>query len=77
MNGHSSSFHLQLLQIVLLLTFIYVSFDGMYYFSNQEKKLFPFGKMEMAKRDVLQKGSGARVLVWLLYSLVLQLRANQ
>lgn len=30
-NGHLSSFHLQLLQIALLLIFMYVSFDGMYY----------------------------------------------
>ena len=43
-NGQLSGFHEQLLQIMLLLTFMYVSFDGIYYFYNQEKrgKLFPF-----------------------------------
>ena len=40
-NGHLSGFHEQLLQIMLLLTFVYVSFDGIYYFYNQggEKKI--------------------------------------
>lgn len=37
-NGHLNGFHEQLLQIMLLLTFVYVFFDGTYYFYNWGKK---------------------------------------
>ena len=73
----------QLLQIVLLLTVMYVSFDSMYYLYNQEKNCFHLERWrEMAKLGVLQKGSGAgsrthESSFWLLYCQVLQLWANQ
>lgn len=37
-NGHLNGFHEQLLQIMLLLTFAYVCFDGTYYFYNRGGK---------------------------------------